>query len=192
MPVTGTLPNPSPQARNLATHAVSRCVTAHDTTVLVHPSAHFPSHPALMPGRHTGTAHPGPASTAWPRRRDTVRTAPSTSASGAPSHAARVEHLERLLLLRRFYRNCVRAEAYYRSSAAAYVPCTEGELAEMVSDEDRAAAVDARKNEALVVLVDMQVVSEQLKARPGAPHAMLLVVRLCVPGAEGPRRACAR
>lgn len=100
-----------------------------------------------------------------------MSSAPSTSGDAA-THVALVEHLERLLILRRFYRNCVRAEAYYRSSAAAYVPCSEEELAEMVSDEDRTAAVDARKNEAIVVLVDMQVVNEQLKV-PAPPHSRL-------------------
>jgi hypothetical protein len=74
-----------------------------------------------------------------------------------------VEHLERLLVVRRFYRNCVRAQAYARSSAAAYVPYTEEELAEFVLEEDREKAREGRKDDALSVIVDMQVVQEQLK-----------------------------
>jgi hypothetical protein len=88
---------------------------------------------------------------------------PSTSNATYPVVDELVEHLERLLMLRRFYRNCVRAQAYARCAASAYVPYTEEELAEFVLDEDREQAIENRKNEAFLVIVEMQVVKEQLK-----------------------------
>jgi hypothetical protein len=92
-----------------------------------------------------------------------------SSADLRPNQADhQIEYLERLLLLRRLYRNCVRAEVYHRSSASAYVAYTDEELAEFVTVEDREAAIEARRDEAVLVLVDMQVVAEQIRVQ--LPH----------------------
>lgn len=104
--------------------------------------------------------------------RSTTRSEQTLEADGAveddPLAAAktRVRRLEQLLCLRRFYRNCVRAEAYHRNTAPVYMPFTEAELAEMPGDDDRQEAFEARRSDSLDILADMVVVREQLQVSP--------------------------
>lgn len=78
---------------------------------------------------------------------------------------ARSRRLEQLLCLRRFYRNCVRAEAYHRNTAPVYTPYTAAELAEMPGDDDRRTARETRRSDALDILADMVVIREQIQVR---------------------------
>ena len=100
-------------------------------------------------------------------RRDTAAGSQLANVPEAPATVSRpLEHLDHLLVLRRFYRNCIRAEVYHRSTASAYTPYTDEELQEQfVSDVDRDEAVDARKEEAMRILIDMQVISDQITVR---------------------------
>lgn len=68
------------------------------------------------------------------------------------------------MCLRRFYRNCVRAEAYHAAPNGVYRTFTSDELDAFISDEDRTEALESRKEEALNILADMSFMIEQMKA----------------------------
>lgn len=78
----------------------------------------------------------------------------------------RVLRLEQLLCLRRLYRNIVRAEAYYRTTASVYNPLTEAESTELATEEDRQEERESRRSDALDILADMAVIKEQIQVRP--------------------------
>eukprot|EP00892_Ulva_mutabilis_P010919 jgi/Ulvmu1/819/UM010_0193.1 len=98
----------------------------------------------------------------------------------------RVRRLEQLLCLRRFYRNCVRAEAYHRNTAPVYVPYTPAEIADMPGDDDRRDALETRRSEALDILADMVVIREQVQADVKAllPNVAMLFCDATAPSGE--------
>ena len=169
------LPTSSTQARSSAGSAGERIYTS----VVVHAGCMSPL-PVFTPvtrwasqQRHLPiNMHPD---TALHSCRDSSPSPQLANIPDAPATVSRpLDHLEHLLVLRRFYRNCIRAEVYYRSTAPVYTPYTEAELAEQfVSDDDREEAVEARKDEAMRLLIDMQVIADQIKVRTWQAEAML-------------------
>ena len=107
----------------------------------------------------------------WACRDTSVQLRSGTAAAPAPAAHRPVEHLDRLLVLRRFYRNCIRAEVYHHSDAPLYTPFTDAELAEYVTEDDRAEAVADRKDEAMRALTEMQVIAEQIKVLTLLPQS---------------------
>ena len=102
-----------------------------------------------------------------------------------------VEHLENLLVLRRFYRNCIRAQSYAYNTAPAYVPLTESEAEDLASDEEVDDAMAARKDDAMRALTDMQLISDQIKVCLGVV-ASTVRRRLEAPENLERRRMCMR